>query len=414
MKKLEGYYQKSLSTVVKGLRENASKLEVQLFSTDAFIITVGDRVSRILRVDKAGEKLATTAFRLIFMIRAGIPSETVHTLVNEYLRDAPALRQTVLAGIRSSGRFMANRNEVTVIKQTLSSRLEEHFATEKGRGEYRLAGINSLLLVLNALDFIYLCGQVRDEKKPLASLLASGLAMVSQGTTVILPAIEKGLEAGKLTVSWVKGVGAAAGGAASMFSVFADGASIYEEWHNNRFVLFSLLIIKATVDVLVVTKSVGLLLEAISSVLEVKSKEKASKIIGLVGKYIADKLVNAIIIFICMFMFMLHDVLNYRGISDYWEVYQYSLCVLFAISLVLSGLIAYFAYKAHANNCCKLAEEIFQLLGVKNVAVVNLNKITKKREQHLKNKGGLSSDDVSKIACPSSKFIYSGEWWFYY
>ncbi|SAD11202.1 Uncharacterised protein [Enterobacter cloacae] len=292
MKKLEGYYQKSLSTVVKGLRENASKLEVQLFSTDAFIVTVGDRVSRILRVDKAGEKLATTAFRLIFMIRAGIPSETVHTLVNEYLRDAPALRQAVLEGIRHSERFMANRNEVTANRQRMSSRLEEYFATEKGRGEYRLAGINSLLLVLNALDFIYLCGQVRDEKKPLASLLASGLAMVSQGTTVILPAIEKGLEAGKLTVSWVKGVGAAAGGAASMFSVFADGASTYEEWHNNRFVLFSLLIIKATVDVLVVTKSVGLLLEAISSVLEVKSKEKASKIIGLGGKYIADKLVK--------------------------------------------------------------------------------------------------------------------------
>ncbi|MBZ7373911.1 hypothetical protein, partial [Klebsiella michiganensis] len=32
MKKLEGYYQKSLSAVVKGLRENAGKLEVQLFN----------------------------------------------------------------------------------------------------------------------------------------------------------------------------------------------------------------------------------------------------------------------------------------------------------------------------------------------------------------------------------------------
>ncbi len=103
MKKLEGYYQKSMNSVVKGLRENASKLEVQLFNTDAFIVTVGDRVSRILRVDKAGEKLATTAFRLIFMIRAGIPSEKVHSLVNAYLKDAPVLRQTVLAGIRRSG-----------------------------------------------------------------------------------------------------------------------------------------------------------------------------------------------------------------------------------------------------------------------------------------------------------------------
>lgn len=292
MKKLEGYYQKSMNTVVKGLRENASKLEVQLFNTDAFIVTVGDRVSRILRVDKAGEKLATTAFRLIFMIRAGIPSETVHALVNEYLRDAPALRQTVLAGIRRSGRFMASRNEVTANKQKMNSRLEEYFATEKGRGEYRLAGINSLLLVLNAMDFIYLCGQVRDEKKPLASLLASGLAMVSQGASVILPAIEKGLEAGELTVSWVKGGGAAAGGTASLLSVYADAKGIVDEIENNRFILSGVLVLKTAVDALAVTKSVGLLLEAISSVFEVKGKEEASRIIGLGGKYIADKLVK--------------------------------------------------------------------------------------------------------------------------
>ncbi|HHA2399871.1 TPA: T6SS effector BTH_I2691 family protein [Enterobacter hormaechei] len=263
MKKLEGYYQKSMNTVVKGLRENASKLEVQLFNTDAFIVTVGDRISRILRVDKAGEKLATTAFRLIFMIRAGIPSEKVHSLVNAYLKDAPELRQTVLAGIRSSGRFMANQNEVTAIKQTMSSRLEEHFATEKGKGEYRLAGINSLLLVLNAMDFIYLCGQVREEKKPLSSLMASGLAMVSQGTSVILPAIEKGLEARELTVSWVKGVGAAAGGTASLLSVYVDGGAFIDELENNRFLLSSVLLIKTTIDVLAVTKSIGLSLELI-------------------------------------------------------------------------------------------------------------------------------------------------------
>ncbi len=277
MKKLEEYYQKSLSAVVKGLRENAGKLEVQLFSTDAFIVTVGDRVSRILLVDKAGEKLATTAFRLVFMVRAGIPSETVHALVDEYLKDAPAMRQTVLEGIRRSGRFMASRNEVTAIRQTMSSRLAEHFATEKGQAEYRLAGINSLLLVLNAMDFIYLCGQVREEKKPLSSLMASGLAMVSQGTSVILPAIEKGLEARELTVSWVKGVGAAAGGAASMFSVYADGANTYEEFQNNRFVLMSVMGLKTFVDGLAVTKSVGLLLEQFSKPI---AKKIAGKITG--------------------------------------------------------------------------------------------------------------------------------------
>ncbi|QZS46004.1 hypothetical protein K6966_16055 [Enterobacter cloacae complex sp.] len=292
MKKLVGYYQKSMNTVVKGLQENASKLEVQLFSTDAFIVSVGDRISRILRVDKAGEKLVTTAFRLIFMIRAGIPSETVHGLVNDYLQDAPALRQAVLEGIRHSERFMANRNEVTANRQRMSSRLEEYFATEKGRGEYRLAGINSLLLVLNAVDFIYLCGQFRDDKKPLASLLASGLAMVSQGTTVILPAIEKGLEAGKLTVAWVKGVGAAAGGGASLMSVYSDVLAVKAEIENNRFFLVGVLGLKTFVDVLVVTKSVGLLLEAMNPVVKIMGKVELAAKMASGAEYVSIKLAD--------------------------------------------------------------------------------------------------------------------------
>jgi len=263
LKKLEGYYQKSLGSVVKGLRENASELEAEIFKTDAFIVTVGDRVSRILLVDKLGEKLSTSAFRLVFMIRAGIPSEKVHAMVNDYLHDAPALRSAVLAGLRSSKRFMANQGEVATIRQTLSGKLEEHFATEKGQGEYRLAKINSLLLVLNAVDFIYLCGQVRDDKKPLASLIASGLAIVSQVTSVFLPAIEKGLEARPLTVAWIKGAGAAAGGAASVFSVYSDWMSTNGELDNNRYALTAILGLKTFVDALGVVKSLGLLLEAI-------------------------------------------------------------------------------------------------------------------------------------------------------
>ncbi|ELY7488234.1 hypothetical protein SOJ85_000878 [Cronobacter turicensis] len=280
LKKLEGYYQKSLTNAVKGLRANASRLEAEVFKADAFIVTVGDRVSRTLRVDSMGEKLATTAFRLVFMVRAGIPSEKVQAMVNEYLKDAPALRSTVLAGIRSSKRFMASQSEVTTIKQTLSSKLEEHFATEKGQGEYRLVKINSLLLVLNALDLIYLCGQVSDDKKPLSSLMASGLAMVSQGTSVFLPAIEKGLEARPLTVAWIKGAGAAAGGVASLFSVYADWGSTKAEFQNNRFALMSVLGLKTFVDVLGAVKSVGLLLEVIDKPL---AKKAAGKITGFLA-----------------------------------------------------------------------------------------------------------------------------------
>ncbi|MCQ4443298.1 hypothetical protein NOX22_01575 [Enterobacter cloacae] len=123
----------------------------------------------------------------------------------------------------------------------------------------------------------------------------------------------------------------------------------------------------------------------------------------------------AIIMFICMFMFMLHDILNDRELSDYWGAYQDSLYVLLAMSLGVSGLIAYFAYRAYAKNCCRLAEEIFQLLGMRKVSMVNLNKITKEHEQVLIKKGRWHEPgDKNKPACPSARFIYSMESWFYY
>ncbi|SQC93392.1 Uncharacterised protein [Cedecea neteri] len=47
--------------------------------------------------------------------------------------------------------------------------------------------------------------------------------------------------------------------------------------------------------------------------------------------------------------------------------------------------------------------------------MVNLNKITKEREQQLKEKGRWHDpDDKDKPACPSGKFIYTDEGWFYY
>lgn len=89
--------------------------------------------------------------------------------------------------------------------------------------------------------------------------------------------------------------------------------------------------------------------------------------------------------------------------------------MMLGLALPFCGLIAFFAYKACAPTRCKLAEEIFHLLDMKNVSRVNLNKITKEREQQLIDKGRWHDpDDKNKLACPSGKFIYSGEGWFYY
>ncbi|MFP2241325.1 T6SS effector BTH_I2691 family protein [Pseudescherichia vulneris] len=293
LKKLSGYYQKALKGIAKDLEGNTSKLEAEIFKTDAFIVTVGDRVSRVLRVDKMGEKLSTTAFRLVFMVRAGISADKAGSLLNKYLHYAPEARRTLLEGIRSSGRFMETDVDVARYKQTMWSKLEEHFATEKGQNEYRLAKINGFLLVLNILDFTYLCTQVMDDKKPLSSLTASGLAMVSQTITVVLPAVEKGLEATPLTVAWIKGMGAVAGIGASAYSAIVDAASAQEEFQNNRFFLTTVLGLKTLVDGLGALKSVGLLLELID-------KPLAQKAAGKITGFLAEKFLGIRILAVLM------------------------------------------------------------------------------------------------------------------
>ncbi|EQC2548396.1 putative type VI secretion system effector [Enterobacter sichuanensis] len=115
---------------------------------------------------------------------------------------------------------------------------------------------------------------------------------------------------------------------------------------------------------------------------------------------------------VCVFISLTKG--NPNGASLFERFYLF-LAMAFVASSIISGLIAFSAYKACAPTCCKLAEEVFQLLGVENTATINLNKITKKREQQLKDNGKWHEPgDKSKPACPSGKFIYSDESWFYY
>jgi hypothetical protein len=124
-------------------------------------------------------------------------------------------------------------------------------------------------------------------------------------------------------------------------------------------------------------------------------------------------ILTAILLF--MFMLVLRAFFNDGNYSNYWSDYHGPIYMMLVGALGVSGLIAYFAYKACAPTCCKLTEEICQLLGMKNVSQINLNKITKEREQQLIDKGKWHEPgDQNKPACPSGKFIYSGESWFYY
>ncbi|WP_163281218.1 putative type VI secretion system effector [Enterobacter cloacae] len=123
---------------------------------------------------------------------------------------------------------------------------------------------------------------------------------------------------------------------------------------------------------------------------------------------------------VIMFMFAcvcLVKSLNEEGWGqlDFWKEYFVFLMMMLGLAFIFTGTIAIAAYKACSSTYCKVAEEIFQLLGMKRIATVNLNKVTKKHEKELiSNREWHEPGDKNRAACPSSKFIYSGEWWFYY
>ncbi|MFP1937018.1 putative type VI secretion system effector [Lonsdalea quercina] len=99
----------------------------------------------------------------------------------------------------------------------------------------------------------------------------------------------------------------------------------------------------------------------------------------------------------------------------FWDKYTGPLLFLLVVAFFISGLMAYSAYKAYTPTCCKLAEEIFSTLGMKNVSRINLKKITKLKEKTLKNSGKWNEpSDKDKTPMPTRKLGYSSESWFYY
>ncbi|MDI3439021.1 T6SS effector BTH_I2691 family protein [Erwinia sp. V90_4] len=277
LKKLTGYYGSATKAQSKALEANASLLEQRLYRADAFVVTVGDRITQSLRVSAVGETLATTVFRMVLHVRAGIPLETVEAMVKSYLRGAPEMRARVLAGFGSARRFMTPQAEVMRSRQAMRSGLDDWLQSEEGRSKLKEARIGALLLVLNALDFVWLCSQLRDDRKPLSGVVASGLAVVSQTLALVTPAVEGGLKAGAVTVATVKGLGAAAGMLSSGWSLYTDGLAVSSELEKQRSMLAGIMFTKGVLDLLTGVKYTGTLLEVFDNKYAVKTAAAITK-----------------------------------------------------------------------------------------------------------------------------------------
>lgn len=283
LKKLTGYYSNATKSQAKALRENASALEQRLYRSDAFIMTTGDSITRRIGVSAAGETLATTMFRVVLHVRAGIPLETAEAVVKNYLRGAPEMRARVLAGFSSAQRFMSPRADVMQRRQAMQHGLDNWLASEEGQPKMKEVKIAALLLVLNALDFVWLCSQLRDDKKPLSGVVASGMAVVTQTLALVTPALEEGIKAGTATLAVIKGMGATAGMISSGMSLYTDGLAISSELEKQRSLLAGVMFMKGTVDLLSTVKYTGTLLDVLgkSSAAENIAAFLEKKILGI-------------------------------------------------------------------------------------------------------------------------------------
>ncbi|PKH24686.1 hypothetical protein CIG19_06605 [Enterobacterales bacterium CwR94] len=118
-------------------------------------------------------------------------------------------------------------------------------------------------------------------------------------------------------------------------------------------------------------------------------------------------------IFLMLLTFSIAYFLGDDGFFD--ENYFILLAMGYCVSQLFAGAIAWFAYQAYKNTTCKLAEEIFSLIGLPSPKSVSLNKVTNIHERKLKKKGEWRNPaDKTGEKYPSNKFVYSMEYWFYY
>ena len=90
-------------------------------------------------------------------------------------------------------------------------------------------------------------------------------------------------------------------------------------------------------------------------------------------------------------------------------------CLAIIVFSLFTAVMAISAYNANASTTCKLAEEIFSVLGLPDAEKVNMDALTKKREKELKRKGlWYSPKDKTKPPCPRSVLMPGFESWYYY
>ncbi|GJL48294.1 TPA: hypothetical protein U2L65_001928 [Citrobacter farmeri] len=264
LKAYSGYYVSSTDTLSTKLRDNASALELKLYTVDTFVVTLGDSILSKLHLDRVGTSMTTALFNGLTALRAGIPAEKAAMIMQEYFQSAPEMRTEIQKAIELNNKSLPTEAETRQIKTKALKGIKEYEAGMKGSNELKGARINGLLFVLNAAEFAYLYSQSEHDKKAQAAMVMTAMA----GATVLLDALKPLLSAGeggeqRLSYLMVKGAGGLLGGFVSGMSAYTDIMQTAGAFDDNRLALAGVKGLKTASDAATAIKFAGLFLECL-------------------------------------------------------------------------------------------------------------------------------------------------------
>jgi len=104
-----------------------------------------------------------------------------------------------------------------------------------------------------------------------------------------------------------------------------------------------------------------------------------------------------------------------QSLMSFLNEYVGLFIIMTALCFLVTGTMAFFSCKVRFRTCCKLSENIFRALSMKNISTISLAKTRKAHIIKLKKEGRWCfSGNTDESAYPSSKYSISrGEWYYY-
>ncbi|MFE8049679.1 T6SS effector BTH_I2691 family protein [Brenneria goodwinii] len=294
LKNFSDFVSNSLKASAKNMTDNPDWINRQFRKADLFMASVGDRIFNVTRLGGHIDNHVTMIYKTIFSVRAGVPLEHTLRLFKVQLQEMPYLRRQILHDLSSSQEFLPEGGERLEKYKKLNSSWAEFSGTDEGINTLKISRVGLLMLFFNALDVGYLYSQLKqDDWKSQAALAASGLSMMSVISDLLLPALEKGEKAAKVTIESMKLFGAFVGCAASVLTAVLDGMNLGKSYNQNRFGMACFYFIKGVADGAGALKYLGTFLSAAGNLASIYGR--GERMLGVAdalsryGKKIAGK-----------------------------------------------------------------------------------------------------------------------------